>query len=210
MKIIMTTVKQFFLHSIFAFVLLAVMLGAVGCGGVNLDNQPKYIPLRPSNFFTDGNSSRTLVEGTVPRGSFTTDSLLIAGKVDGKLVDLFPFPITEQVLERGQDRFNTFCSPCHGRLANGEGMVVKRGFPQPPSFQTDSLRAMPAGFFFDVITNGFGRMYSYAPSVPVHDRWAIVAYIRALQLSENVPVKDLPEAEQRQLSQKDLQPGKAQ
>ncbi|MDE3056589.1 MAG: cytochrome c [Bacteroidota bacterium] len=195
----MRKLKQAFPQSVFAFVLSAMMLGAVGCGGVNLDNQPKYKPLAASRFFPDGMSSRPLVEGTVPRGSFTTDSLLIAGRVNGQFATMFPFPVTEQVLVRGEDRFNTFCSPCHGRLANGGGMVVQRGFPKPPSFQTDSLRAMPAGFFFDVITNGFGRMYSYAPSVPVRDRWAIVAYIRALQLSQNVPVQDLPEAEQRQL-----------
>ncbi len=194
----MITLKKLFSHTL-TFVLSAVALGVIGCGGINLDNQPKYKPLAASRFFANGQSSRPLVEGTVPRGSFTTDSLLISGKVNGKFADLFPFPVTEQVLERGQDRFNTFCSPCHGRLANGEGMVVQRGFPKPPSFQTDSLRATPAGFFFDVITNGFGRMYGYAPSVPVHDRWTIVAYIRALQLSENVAVKDLPEAEQHQL-----------
>jgi hypothetical protein len=195
----MISLKKSFSRSVLTFVLSAMSVGVIGCGGVNLDNQPKFRPLAASPFFTNGQASRPLVEGTVPRGSFTTDSLLISGKIDGKLADVFPFPITEQVLERGQDRFNTFCSPCHGRLANGKGMIVQRGFPQPPSFQTDSLRAMPAGFFFDVITNGFGRMYSYAPSVPVHDRWTIVAYIRALQLSEDVPVKDLPEAEKRQL-----------
>ncbi len=168
-------------------------------GGCHLDmyDQPKYKPLSSSTFYADGQSSRPLIEGTVARGHVRTDELLYTGKVGGVFADRFPFPITMAELRRGQDRFNTFCSPCHGRLANGRGMVVQRGFPQPPSFLADSIAANPAGFYFDVITNGFGRMYSYAPSVPVKDRWRIVAYIRALQLSQKIPITDLPETDRR-------------
>ena len=167
-----------------------------GCN--DMWDQPKYKPLRPSKFFADG-SSRPLVEGTVARGYARTDELLYAGEINGKLADKFPFAVNAGVVKRGQDRFNIFCSPCHGRLGNGDGMIVRRGFPRPNSFHADSVRSLPAGFYFDVITNGFGRMYSYAPSVPVEDRWAIVAYIRALQLSQHTSVNDLDQTERRQI-----------
>lgn len=162
-------------------------------------DQPKFRPLRPSKFYVDG-SSRPLVEGTVARGYARTDELMYKGKANGRFADEFPFPVTEDVVKRGQDRFNIFCSPCHGRLGNGEGMIVQRGFPRPNSFHADSVRTLPVGFYFDVITNGFGRMYSYAPSVPVEDRWAIIAYIRALQLSQRSAVGDLTEAERTHLT----------
>jgi mono/diheme cytochrome c family protein len=157
-------------------------------------NQPKYKPLRESKSFATG-SSRPLVEGTVARGYARTDELLYTGKIGGQLADVFPQKISPAILRRGQDRFNTFCSPCHGRLGDGLGMIVQRGFPRPNSFHADSVRSKPAGFYFDVITNGFGRMYSYAPSVPVEDRWAIIAYVRALQLSQHTSPADLTEQE---------------
>lgn len=160
-------------------------------------DQPKHKPLEKSNFYADGLSARPLVEGTVARGNARTEELLYTGKAGGRFVDMFPFQVTAEVMERGEDRFNTFCSPCHGRMGDGTGMIVQRGFPKPNSFHSDSVRAKPAGFYFDVMTNGFGRMYSYAPSIPVYDRWAIVAYVRALQLSQRVPLEDLPEAEQQ-------------
>ncbi len=178
-----------------ARVAVLVFLPAAGMLlGCHLDmyDQPRYKPLAASTFFGDSASSRLPVEGTVARGQFITDSLLATGKVSGRPATLFPFPITDSVVERGQDRFNTFCSPCHGRLADGRGMIVQRGFPAPPSFHTDSMMVQPPGFFFDVITNGFGRMYSYAPSIPINDRWAIVAYIRALQLSQKAQIAGLP------------------
>lgn len=156
-------------------------------------------PLERSNFFADGSSSRPLPEGTVARGHAVNNDLLSTGKLDGTLADAFPFAITDSVIARGQDRYSTFCTPCHGRLGDGNGMIVQRGFPRPNSFHTDSLRARPAGYFFDVMTNGFGRMYSYAASVPVHDRWAIVAYIRALQLSQRATVTMLPDNDKKQL-----------
>lgn len=169
---------------------------ASGCH-LDMYDQPKYKPLSSSTFYADGRSSRPLVEGTVARGHVRTDELRFTGKVDGAFADRFPFAIGADELRRGQDRFNTFCSPCHGRLANGRGMIVLRGFPQPPSLLADSIAANPAGFFFDVITSGFGRMYPYAPSVPVDDRWKIVAYIRALQLSHKIPVDELPESDRK-------------
>jgi mono/diheme cytochrome c family protein len=163
-------------------------------------DQPKYRPLRPSTLYADG-SSRPLMEGTVARGYARTDELMYTGRIQGKLADAFPFSITAEVVWRGQDRFNTFCSPCHGRLGDGAGMIVRRGFPKPNSFHSDSVRTKPAGYFFDVITNGFGRMYSYAPSVPAEDRWAIIAYIRALQLSQRISIGDLAVAEQKQMAE---------
>jgi len=161
-------------------------------------DQPKYKPLRPSKLYADG-SSRPLVEGTVARGYARTDELLYTGKIQGRFADMLPFSITSDALKRGQNRFNTFCSPCHGRLGDGSGMIVQRGFPRPNSFHSDSVRIRPAGYYFDVMTNGFGRMYNYAPSVSVEDRWVIVAYIRGLQLSQRTYIGDLTDAERTQL-----------
>lgn len=183
-------------HSIMVACCIAAVAVLSSCN--DMYDQPKFKPLRPSNLYTDG-SSRPLVEGTVARGYARTDELLYTGKLKGQFADEFPFKITKEVLQRGQDRFNIFCSPCHGRLGNGEGMIVQRGFPKPNSFHADSVRTQPAGFYFDVITNGFARMYSYAPSVPVEDRWAIIAYIRALQLSQHASVAELSDAERKQL-----------
>jgi len=156
-------------------------------------------PLEESVFFEDGRSSRPLVEGTVPRGYLTLDEHLLKGKVDGRLAESFPYAITDSVMRRGKERHDIFCSPCHSRVGDGQGMIVQRGFPKPNSFHADSVRIKPVGHFFDVITNGFGRMYSYAASIPVNDRWAIVAYIRALQYSRHASRADLSEAEQSKL-----------
>lgn len=156
--------------------------------------QPRYKPFEPSSFFEDGTSARPLVSGTVPR-SYKNDEQFYTGKFNGSPVDTFPFPITEEVMKRGQERFNIFCSPCHGRLGDGRGMVVMRGFMPPPSYHTDRLRRAPVGHFFDVITNGYGAMHSYASRVPPKDRWAIIAYIRALQLSQNARIADVPKEE---------------
>ena len=176
-----------------------MFVAAAGCHQ-DMYDQPRYKPFSESKFYRDGIASRPLAEGTIPRGYARKDELLYTGKVDGKQADQFPFRVTEDVMKRGHDRFNIYCSPCHGQLGNGRGMIVQRGFPQPRSFHIDSLKEAPAGYFFDVITNGYGRMYSYAPSVPVHDRWAIIAYIRALQFSQAVPVSQLTDAERTRLS----------
>jgi len=167
-----------------------------------MQDQPKYIPLRPSDFFADGRSARPLIEGTVARGHLDDDVVYYTGKgPDGKFVDTFPFPITKEVIERGQQRFNVYCTPCHDRLGNGDGMIVRRGYRKPPSYHIDRLRQVPNGYIFDVITNGFGAMPDYAVQVPVHDRWAIVSYIRALQLSQSVSVNQLSPQDREQLQQ---------
>ena len=155
-------------------------------------NQPRYDPLEPSDFFADGMSARPRVPGTVARGELVIDDFLHTGKAGGKDGDGFPFPITAEVMERGHERFNIYCSECHGRLGDGMGMIPSRGYRHPPSFHTDALRTAVTGHFFDVMTNGFGAMPPYNVQVPVADRWAIIAYIRALQLSQNATVNDLP------------------
>lgn len=164
-----------------------------------MHDQPRYEPLEASTFFKDGRASRPQVPGTVARGQLKIDGLLYSGKIAGKPVDAFPFPITKDILARGQERYNIFCAPCHARIGDGAGMIVQRGMRQPPSFHIQRLREAPAGYYFDVITNGFGAMYSYADRVAVNDRWAIVAYIRALQLSQNAALEDVPASQRQQL-----------
>ena len=163
--------------------------------------QPKYAPEGPSAFFPDGRSERQPVAGTVARGELRTDELLYTGKVNGAVADLFPFPIAAADLSRGRERYNIYCSPCHDYTGGGNGMIVQRGFPAPPSFHIARLRQAPAGHFFDVITNGFGPMYSYASRVPPEDRWRIAAYIRALQLSQHGSAADVPEPRRPSLEQ---------
>jgi mono/diheme cytochrome c family protein len=167
-----------------------------------MEVQPKYKPLDQSSFFEDNRSARPVVPDTVARGHLRTDELLYTGKVNGTPADAFPFPITRQDLERGRERYDIYCAPCHGRLGDGQGMIVQRGFPPPPSYHSDRLRATPAGQYFDVITNGFGKMYSYASRVSPEDRWRIVAYIRALQLSQSASIQDVPEPARKQLQEK--------
>jgi mono/diheme cytochrome c family protein len=158
-----------------------------------------YDPLEASALFTQGASARPLVEGTVARGLLVEDDLLTTGKIGGTLADQFPFPITAADLNRGEERFNVFCAPCHSRLGDGQGMVVQRGYRMPPTFHDDRLRQAPVGHFFDVMTNGFGVMPDYRAQVPVADRWRIVAYIRALQLSQSATASDVPAAEMARL-----------
>jgi len=165
----------------------------------DMHDQPRYEPLERSAFFEDGRASRPLVEGTVARGQLRLDDHFYTGKVNGELVTTLPFAASKEVLERGQQRYNIFCSPCHDRVGSGTGMIVQRGFRQPPSFHIDRLRQAPVGHFFDVMTNGFGTMYSYADRVSPKDRWAIAAYIRALQLSQNATLDDVPTAERSKL-----------
>ncbi len=184
---------------VFAGIVVALALALVGCRQ-DMQDQPKYIPLRPTNFFDDGRSERQLVEGTVARGHLDDDTAYYTGKgADGKPLDTFPFAITKDVILRGQDRFNIYCAPCHDRLGTGDGMVVRRGYRKPPSYHIDRLRQVPNGYIFDVITNGFGAMPDYSAQIPVADRWAIVSYVRALQLSQNASVNDVPAADRTQL-----------
>lgn len=188
-----------------ALLLACVMV--VGCQGTTdlerlrqeMYNQSKYEPLEKSDFFADGRASRPWIAGTVARGHLRIDDHLYNGKVNGELAQTFPFEITEAVLNRGEERYNIFCSPCHGAVGDGRGMVVRRGLRQPPSYHIDRLRAETPGYFFDVMTNGFGIMYSYASRIKPEDRWAIAAYIRALQVSQGATLDDVPAAERRRL-----------
>jgi hypothetical protein len=179
-------------------VLSASLLTSVACRQ-DMHDQPKYIPLRESTFFGDARSARPTVPGTVARGQLRDDPLLYTGKRGNADADVFPFAVTDRVMFRGQERFNIYCSPCHGRTGQGDGMVVQRGYRRPPTFHQDRLRTAPIGHFFDVITNGFGAMPDYAVQVTAEDRWAIVAYIRALQLSEHAAVADVATADRGQL-----------
>ena len=165
----------------------------------DMHDQPKLKAFQKSTFFDDGRASRPLVDGTVARGHLDDDVFLHTGRVDGQLVTMLPFPATRAVLDRGHERFDAFCSPCHGRVGDGDGMIVERGLRRPPSLHEERLRSAPDGYFFDVITNGFGIMLNYAQQVPVNDRWAIVAYIRALQLSQGTPVANLPAEDRAQV-----------
>jgi hypothetical protein len=178
----------------------ACLLISAGCR-IDMHLQPKYRPLDPSPFFDDGRSARPVIPGTVPRGHLRTDELLYAGKVNGTVANTFPFPITRQDLERGRERYNIYCTPCHDYTGSGRGMIVQRGFPAPPSYHIDRLRNAPVGHFFDVITNGFGTMHSYAARVEPEDRWRIIAYIRALQLSQSATLNDVPDQERQKLLQ---------
>ena len=163
-------------------------------------------PKIPARFSPMGARSGQPVEGTVARGQLRTDELLYTGKVNGAVADLFPFPITAADLSRGRERYNIYCSPCHDYTGSGNGMIVQRGFPAPPSFHIDRLRQAPAGHFFDVMTNGFGLMYSYASRVSPEDRWRIAAYIRALQLSQHGSTADVPEPQRPALERGQPEP----
>jgi mono/diheme cytochrome c family protein len=185
----------------FALVPFAVCLAfAAGCRQ-DMHNQPKYRPLRASQFFADGSSARPLVEGTVARGTLHDDEAFFTGRVGGELVKDVPVPVNEALLDRGQERYNIYCTPCHGETGTGNGMVVQRGYRKPPSFHEERLRVAESGHFFDVMTNGFGAMPDYKVQVAPRDRWAIAAYIRALQASQQAAGTDIPADELKKLSQ---------
>lgn len=180
---------------------LLILASGVACRQ-DMQDQPKYIPLRPSDFFGDARSERPLIEGTVPRGHLNDDVAFYTGKgPDGKFVKEFPLAVTKDVILRGRDRFNIYCAPCHDRLGDGNGKVVRRGYRHPPSYHIDRLRQVEDGYIFDVISNGFGAMPDYAAQVQPVDRWAIVAYVRALQLSHNASVNDIPPEDRPKLDQ---------
>ena len=161
----------------------------------DMADQPKNRPLSPSPFFEDGRSERPLLENTVARGSIANDELFVP-----KESNAFPLPLTPELLKRGQERYKIFCTPCHGIQGDGNGMVSMRGMKHPPSYDDARLRAVPNGYIYDVITNGFGGMLSYSAQIPPADRWAIVAYVRALQLSRHAPVSDLSPALREKLN----------
>jgi hypothetical protein len=176
---------------------VAVLL--FGCR-LDMHIQPKYLPYEPTDFFGDGRSERQPVPGTVARGQLRLDELMFTGRENGVVVDKFPFPITKADLDRGRERYNVYCTPCHDYTGTGRGMIVQRGFPQPPSYHIQRLRDAPAGHFYEVMTNGFGAMYSYAARVEPADRWRIAAYIRVLQLSRNATIQDVPESDRQKLT----------
>jgi mono/diheme cytochrome c family protein len=165
----------------------------------DMHDAPRYDPLEESPVFPKNSSAQPLVAGTVARGQLNDDEALYTGKAAGAPVTTFPFAITKADLDRGQERFNIYCSPCHGRTGEGNGMVVQRGYRRPSTYHQDRLRLAPPGYFFDVITNGFGAMPDYKAQVPVEDRWRIIAYVKALQLSHAATTADVPPAELERL-----------
>ena len=176
-----------------------VVLMASACRQ-DMHDQPKAKPQSKSNFFVDGRTGRLPVEGTVARGDLREDDHLYRGRVNGVFVTTFPFKIDAAIMERGRERYTIYCTPCHGATGLGNGMVVQRGFRVPAaSHHLERLRDAPVGYWFDVITNGFGVMFGYAAQIPVKDRWAIIAYVRALQLSRNATLQDIPEAQREAL-----------
>ena len=190
------TTPRFLARAAQTAALCSLALAGNGCRQ-DMYNQPKYKPLRPDEFFADQTSARPLPPHTVPRGHLDEDTVFFTGKNDdGTLTASFPVPISADVLKRGQERYNIYCAVCHGAAGEGDGMIVRRGYPPPPSYHIDRLRNAPPGYLYTVITNGYGIMYSYASRVEPRDRWAIAAYIRALQLSRDGRLEDVP-AEQR-------------
>jgi cytochrome c553 len=182
-----------------AITLILLVLLTCSCRR-DMFNQPSTQPLSRNDFFQDNQmASRPLVMHTVARGQLQEDEAFYTGKIGTNLVTTFPMPITRELLERGRERFDIYCSVCHGRTGGGNGMIVQRGFPVPPSYHIDRLRQAPVGHFFDVMTQGYGIMYSYAERVKPEDRWAIAAYIRALQLSQNMKLAELPSSERAKL-----------
>jgi len=186
-----------------------LLLLAAGCRQ-DMHNSPKAIPLRESVFFRNGSSARPLVDGTVARGTLQDDVAFFTGKNGAAEVDALPFALTAEVLDRGEQRFNIYCTPCHDRTGNGNGMIVRRGYRHPPTYHSDRMRELPNGYYYDVITNGFGAMPDYSAQVAPQDRWAIVAYIRALQLSQQASINDVPAESRGQLTAPAQQPAAQQ
>jgi cytochrome c553 len=174
---------------------------ALGACRQDMHDAPRYDPLERGPFFNDGRASRTPVPNTVPRGLIREDRHMFEGVVDGKPAETFPMAVTPAVMARGQDRFNVYCAPCHGRTGEGDGMIVQRGFRKPPSYHEERVRNAPVGYYFDVMTRGFGAMQDYSAQVTAADRWAIAAYIRALQLSQRATVNDVPAERRDELDQ---------
>ena len=165
----------------------------------DMQDQPKYKPLAESKFFADGRSARPIPAGTIARDELDDNDAFHTGASNGAFLPTIPVPVNAVLLHRGQDRYDIFCSPCHGRLGDGNGMVAQRGVRAPANFHTDRLRSVPPGYLYQVITNGYGAMGDYGDQVPVSDRWAIVAYVRALQLSRNATVHEVPASDRAQL-----------
>ena len=181
-------------HTILAAFGLVALMTLSACDSIQMRDQPYQRPLTQTDFFADGSSYRVPPTGTVAQGFLREDDHFYTGKVDGVLAETFPIAVTADVIDRGQKEFRTFCAPCHGIGGDGNGMVVQRGFPKhPPSFHEERLRAIAVGHYFDVMTNGFGIMFDYRDRIKPEDRWAIIAYIRTLQISQNAVVADVPQ-----------------
>jgi len=175
----------------------AALMLAAGCRQ-DMHNQPKFIPQRGTDFFADGRSVRPQVEHTVARGQLREDQYFYTGLLNGKEQDALPFPATMQVLERGQERFNIYCTPCHSRVGNGAGMIVQRGYKPAGNYHDAKRLAQPLSHYFYVMSNGYGAMPDYSAQLTPADRWAVAAYIRALQLSQNAKASDVPQGEKIQ------------
>ena len=182
------------------FLLAAAAAMLAGCRQ-DMHDTPRAKPLRESMFFRNASSARPIVEGTVARGTLQDDAEFFTGKSGMQQVDALPFALTAQILDRGEERYNIFCAPCHGVTGKGDGMIVRRGYRPPPSYHIDRLQTVPLGHFYDVMTNGFGAMPDYRAQVSPRDRWAIAAYVRALQLSQHATAADIPAEEKQKLSQ---------
>lgn len=182
---------------------LCVIAVALACAACRQDmhDQPRYKAQGFSDFFDDHRAARPAVEGTVARGRLFEDELLNTGKLNGALSDVFPFEVTRSVLERGRERYGIFCTPCHDSTGDGDGMVVQRGLKRPPSFHIPRLREAQPGYFFDVITHGFGAMFDYSDRIRAEDRWAIVAWVRVLQRAQNATIADVPESERARFAE---------
>lgn len=177
---------------------VAAMVLLAGCRR-DMQDQPRYEPLQKSNFFADGRSARPLVAGTIPYGELHEDEAFYEGTQGGTFLTAIPIPVTRDVLLRGEERYEIYCTPCHGSTGYGDGMIARRGFRAPPSLHSARSRALPAGYIFGVITNGYGAMPNYDIQIPVRDRWAIIAYVRALQFSRNATLADVPAEDRAQL-----------
>ena len=171
-----------------------------------MQDQPKYKDLRGSAFFEDHRSARPLPEDTVARGFLAADARFATGKENGQPIATLPVPLTRELLARGRERYGIYCTPCHGMTGDGLGIVVQRGLRRPNSFAIDRLREAPVGYFYDVMTRGFGAMMDYSAQIPPEDRWAIAAYVRALQLSQRTTIADVPESERGALASPDAPP----
>lgn len=185
------------MKSIWPAVLFLLTLS--GCR-LAMHDQPKHEPYEENTFFEDNRSARPLVSGTVPRGHLNADEVLHTARANGEIVNYYPFEISREWLMRGKERYEIYCSVCHGQTGDGLGMVVRRGFKQPVSFHEERLRNAAPGYFVDVINQGFGMMYPYKDRVSVKDRWAIAAYIQTLQLSQHASIEDVPEAKRKELN----------
>lgn len=189
------------------FIFLIGLFFILGCQRRQaMYDQPKIQPWEPSEFFDDGRGVRPPIPGTIPFGYLKENEHLYKGIQNGKLATTFPMPVTKELLQRGQERYVIHCSPCHALTGNGDGMIVQRGFYKPPSYHIDRLRTAPYGHFFNVISNGIGNMNGYGPYIAVEDRWAIVAYIRALQRSEHASLNDVSNEEKDELTKNSIVP----